>query len=201
MRLDWRTAAKALAGFLAGLAVWAYLSAPYHSLLAGGAERTMRLFERPDITRLNADGDYISVDRIDFSPRSKHPAIPAHDLTFNFLILTALFAMERRPFADRNMLGFVLASLALMVTHVLAVITEVMSIYVGKLGAWSFAHYGVVARNFWGVANACYRTVLMYAIAFGLWWIFRPKGDAQNTASRRASTSTPRRRRSRGPGR
>ncbi len=175
MRLDWRTAVKALAGFATGLAVWAFLSTPYDSFLAAAAEHSMRLFERPDITRLNADGDYISVDRIDFSPRSKHPAIPAKDLTFNFLIVTALFAMARRPFGDRNMLGFVLASLTLAVTHVLAVITEVMSIYVEKLGAWSFNHYGSMARNFWGVANACYRTVLMYAIAFGVWWVFRAR--------------------------
>lgn len=193
MRLDWRAAVKALAGFAAGLAVWAFLSTPYNGLLAKGAETLMRLFESPDVTRLNADGDYITVDRVDFSPRSKHPAIPAHDLTFNFIIITALFAMERRTFGDRNIAGFAIASVVLMWTHVLAVITEVMSIYVTKLGAWSLVHYGAVARNFWGTANAGYRTVLMYAIAFGLWWVCRPRAEAAEAPARARSKKKGRR--------
>jgi RsiW-degrading membrane proteinase PrsW (M82 family) len=41
---------------------------------------------------------------------------------------------------------------------------------------WSRVTYGDVARNFWGVANHFYRVVLMYAIAFMLWWIFRDRG-------------------------
>ncbi len=41
---------------------------------------------------------------------------------------------------------------------------------------WSKVHYSDFERNFWGVANHFYRLVLMYAIAFALWWIFRDKG-------------------------
>jgi len=69
-----------------------------------------------------------------------------------------------------------MATIALAITHVLAAVTEVMSIYVGKLGPWSRANYGDLSRNVWGVANHSYRLVLMYAIAFALWWIFRDPG-------------------------
>ena len=173
--IDWRVALKALGGFVVGLVLWALLSPLYDRVIASGAETIMRLFERPPVTRLRPAADnYVTVDRSDFDPRSKRPAIAIRDLTFNFLLLTALFAASKRTFSDRNIGGFVVATVVLALTHILGTIAEVMAIYVGKLGPWSRATYGDVARNFWSVANHSYRLVLMYAIAFALWWAFRP---------------------------
>ena len=173
-RLEWRTALKGLAGFGAGLALWVMLSPVYDRVMASSAEAIMRAFERPKVTNLRPAADnYVTVDRSDFDPRSKRPAIPLRDLTFNFVLMTALFAMSKRTFSDRNMGGFLGASAALAVTHILATIAEVMSIYVAKLGPWSRVHYSDASRNFWGVASHSYRLVLMYAIAFALWWVFR----------------------------
>jgi hypothetical protein len=157
--------------------VWALLTPLYDRIIASGAQALMRSFEKPKVTnlRLQSDG-YVTVDRSDFDPRSKRPAIPIKDLTFNFVLLCALFAAAKRPFTDRNMGGFVLATISLAVTHVLAAISEVMSIYAGKLGPWSRANYSDFSRDFWGVANHSYRLVLMYAIAFALWWVFRDPG-------------------------
>lgn len=179
VRIDWRVALKALAGFIAGLVLWVFLSPVYDRMIAAGAEATMRLFERPSVTRLRMAADnFVTVDREDFDPRSKRPAIPVRDLTFNFLLLTALFAASKRTFSDRNIGGFFIAAVILALTHVFGTITEVMSIYVAKLGMWSRVHYSDFARHGWGVANHFYRLVLMYAIAFALWWIFRGRGDA-----------------------
>jgi len=177
LRLDWRLAVKAIAGFALGMAVWLLLSPLYDRFIARATEMTMRTFERPPVTRLKvAEDHYVTVDRTDFDPRSKRPAIPLRDLTFNFLLLTALFAISKRPFSDRNIVGLLIAAAILAVTHVFGAVAEVMSIYVSKLGLWSTVHYGPIARNFWGVANHFYRLVLMYAIAFSLWWIFRSDG-------------------------
>ena len=173
-RLDWRLAARALAGFAAGLAIWLLLTPLYDRVIARGAEATLRAFERPAVTRLRLQEDhYVTVDRSDFDPRSQRPAIPLRDLTFNFVLLAALFATPKRPFSDRNIAGFLISCVLLGLTHIGATITEVMSIYVAKLGLWSTVHYGSLSRTFWGVANHFYRLVLMYAIAFALWWIFR----------------------------
>jgi len=179
--LDWRLVVKALAGFVIGLAVWLLLSPLYDRVIARSAEATLRTFEKPPVTRLRPGEDhYVTVDRSDFGPGSQRPAIPLRDLTFNFVLLTALFATGKRPFSDRNIAGFLIACVILGLTHIGAAITEVMSIYVAKLGLWSNVHYGSFARNFWGVANHFYRLVLMYAIAFALWWIFRGNdGDAR----------------------
>jgi hypothetical protein len=183
-RIDWRLAVKALAGFLAGLAIWVFLSPAYNRVLSVAAEKTLRLFERPPVTQLEpAADDYVTVNRTDFDARSKRPAMALHDLTFNVILLTALFAASKRPFSDRNIGGFLAAAAALALTHVLGTVVEVMSIYVAKLGMWSTVHYSNVERNVWGVANHFYRLVLMYAIAFALWWIFRDPAAGDGRAA------------------
>ncbi|MEA2490877.1 MAG: hypothetical protein QOH21_2669 [Acidobacteriota bacterium] len=184
-RIELRVALKALAGFLAGLALWVALSPLYDTFLAHSAQVVMRSFEKPPVTRLRPmldDDRFISVDREDFDPRSKHPGIQLRDLTFNFILLTALFAIHPKAISDRNFIRFGLASLALCVTHVLATITEVMALYVMKLGPWSLVHYSDLSRNGWSLASTSYRVVLMYAIAFALWWIFRAPAVTPETA-------------------
>jgi hypothetical protein len=178
-QLALRTVLKALAGFAAGLAIYVALTPLYDRAIAAVAEKTLNAFENPDVTRLHraADGN-ITVDRADFDPRSKRPGMPLRDLTFNFVLLTALFAAGRRAFSDRNIGGFLLSAVILAITHVAGAVIEVMSIYVGKLGIWSTIHYGSFERNAWGVASHAYRLVFMYAIAFALWWIFRDADSA-----------------------
>lgn len=184
-RIDWRLALKGFAGFLVGLAIWAFLSPVYDRLIAASAEKVMRAFEKPPVTELRPKEDnYVTVDRADFDRRStQRPAIPIRDLTFNIALLTALFAAAKRTFSDRNMGGFVLATVCLALSHVFGTVAEVMSIYVAKLGMWSTVHYTDFERNVWGVLNHSYRVVLMYAIAFALWWIFRDPGIAAPAAA------------------
>lgn len=185
-RLDWRLVLKVLAGFLAGLALWALLTPLYDRFIAAAAEKVLRAFERPAVTQLRrADDGYVTVDRADFDRRSKRPAIPVRDLTFNVILLTALFAASKRTFSDRNIGGFLIAAAILALTHILGTVAEVMSIYVAKLGMWSKVHYSDFERNFWGVANHFYRLVLMYAVAFALWWIFRDKAAGQPAVAKK----------------
>lgn len=183
----WRVALRGLAGFAAGLVIWILLSPLYDRVVAFGAEKLLRTFERPAVTHLRvAEDNYVTVDRSDFDPRSKRPTISVRDLSFNFLLLTALFAISLRPFSDRNIGGFLVASVVMTFTHIAAAAAEVMSIYVAKLGPWSRAHNSDFERNLWGVASHSYRLVLMYAIAFALWWIFRdPAASAPAPASKK----------------
>jgi hypothetical protein len=185
-RIDWRLVLKGFAGFVVGVALWAFLTPVYDRVIAASAEKTLRTFEDPPVTRLRPqDDNHTTVDREDFDRRStKRPAIPIRDLTFNIALLTALFAASRRTFSDRNIGGFVLAVVCLYLTHVLGAVFEVMSIYVAKLGMWSTVNYGPFERNIWGVLNHFYRLVLMYAIAFALWWVFRDSGEATQTRLR-----------------
>jgi hypothetical protein len=191
-RIDWRVALKAFAGFLVGLAIWVLLSPLYDRFIAASATQVLRLFEKPPVTQLRPAADnFVTVDRSDFDPRSKRPAISVRDLTFNILLLVALFAASKRTFSDRNMAGFAGAALLLALTHIAGTVIEVMSIYVAKLGMWSTVHYTAFDRNVWGVLNHFYRLVFMYAIAFALWWIFRDPGT--QTAAKKPSLARRRR--------
>ena len=173
-RLEWRRALKAFGGFVVGVALWVMLTPLYDRVLAATASAAMRAFERPPVTRLHqAEDGYVTVDRSDFDPRSKRPAIPVRDLTFNFVLLTALFAASQRTMSDRNIGGF------------LALVVTVKNIYASQLGPWSRVNYSDFERSFWGVSNHFYRLVLMYAIAFGLWWVLRDTGVAKKPRKKR----------------
>jgi hypothetical protein len=179
-RIELRPALRAIAGFIAGVVLWTLLSPLYDRAVATGAQGILRAFENPKVTRLRlAEDHFTTVDRSDFDPRSKRPAISIRDLTFNIVLLIALFAASPRPFSDRNIGGFLVACAALALTHIFGVIIEVRSIYVAKLGMWSTVNYTDFDRNLWGVLNHFYRLVLMYAIAFALWFMLR---DAAATA-------------------
>ncbi|HUF17771.1 MAG TPA: hypothetical protein VMS12_06990 [Thermoanaerobaculia bacterium] len=182
-RHPWQTAGKALAGFLLGLAVWWGMSPSYATLLAKSAEPVLRISEKPPVTRLRADGRNIIVNRTDFPRTSARPGVPAHDLTFNLILLTTLFAANRGTFSNRNVGGFALALILLYITHVFGVLAAIKSIYVLQLGEWSRVHYSDALRNFWSGAAHFYRLVGLYAFAFAIWWLCSPDPDAQIAAS------------------
>lgn len=170
----WSNLAKGATGFLLGLVLWAGLSSPYASLLASLSEPLIRIFERPQVTRLIAKGTELTIDRTDFPRASPRPGLRLMDLTSNVILLMTLFAANRHAVSDRNIAGFVLAILALIVVHVAAVILNVQSIYALRLGAWSARNYGPVARNFWGASAHFYSLTGMFGAGFVLWWFFRP---------------------------
>ncbi|MGA8810760.1 MAG: hypothetical protein WB973_23045 [Thermoanaerobaculia bacterium] len=184
----WPYLARGAAGFLAGFVLWWALAAPYARLLASVSESLMRFVERPPVTRLAADGTELVIDRDDFPRAAPRPGLLPMDLTANVIVLTTLFAMARRPFADRNIVGLLLASLSLVAVHVIAVVVNVQSIYALRLGPWSARNYGPVARNFWGAGAHFYSLVGVFGSAFALWWLFRPV-DAANSGRARTAAS------------
>jgi hypothetical protein len=124
------------------------------------------------------------IDRDDFPRASPRPGLLLMDLTANVIVLTTLFAVARHPLSDRNIVGLLLASLCLVIVHVIAVIANVQSIYALRLGAWSTRNYGPVARNLWGAGAHFYSVVGVFGAAFALWWLFRP-AQAENSRDRR----------------
>jgi hypothetical protein len=181
----WPAAFRALAGFLIGLAVWWGAGDLYPRIIAPLAQPVLRATEQPPVTRLRPSEREVIVDRADFPARSARPGIPLHDLTFNVILLFALFATNRPLFSNRNVAMFGVALLALFATHVLALVVEVKSIYAMKLGAWSAAHYGSLSRNLWAGGAHFYRLVGMFGIAFLLWWLLRPGAEVARPAKRR----------------
>ena len=174
----WPLLAKGAAGFLFGLTLWFTLASPYARLLASISEPIIRVAERPAVTRLVPKGPELTIERSDFPYGAPRPGLDLTGLTFNIILLTTLFAVNPKPLGDRNVLGLFLASLVLVAIHVAAVVTNVQSIYALKLGPWSEANYGAIARNFWAGGAHFYTVAGVFGAGFALWWLFRPPAAA-----------------------
>jgi hypothetical protein len=147
---------------------------PYARLLAAVTEPVIRVAEHVPVTHLIANGSEITIDRSDFPRSSPRPALALGEITSNIILLTTLFSVNRKPLSDRNVLGLLLASIALVAVHAAAVAFNVQSIYALHLGPWSRANYGTAARNFWGAGAHFYSVIGAFGAAFVLWWLFRP---------------------------
>jgi len=176
IRVDRRSILRLGGGFVAGLAVWFAFAAPYERSMAAAAQAVLRVFEKPPVTRLEASGGEIIVDRSDFPETSPRPGLPAGDLHFNFVLLCALFAMTPRPLSPSNFGRFWIAAAILWIVQVLALVVQVESVYATRLGPWSEAHYGPVARNLWAGGFHFYLIAGRFAAPFVLWWaVGRPQ--------------------------
>lgn len=170
IRLDARAALRAAAGFAVALLLWFAFAAPYERALAAAARLALRAFERPAATALEASNGEIRVERADFPPDSPRPGLPAADIHFNFVILAALFALAPHPLRPAAFGRFWIAAALLGVVHVAALVFQVESVYATRLGPWSAAHYGPVARNLWAGGFHFYQIVGRFAAPFVLWW-------------------------------
>ncbi len=182
-RLDGRLLLRLALGFAAGLAFWFAFAAPYEKAVAAGARTLIRLFERPAVTSLAASEGEIRVDRADFPPASPRPGLPAADLHFNFVLLAALFAVAPHPLAPARFGRFWLAALLLYGIHVVALVFQVEALYATRLGPWSEAHYGAVARNLWAGGFHFYQVAGRFAAPFALWLALGASGDAGTSKS------------------
>jgi hypothetical protein len=173
--LSARAGLRGLLGFLLALAFWFGFSGPYEKTVAIAAQALTNVFESPDVTRLDAVKGEFRLDRRDFPPGSARPGLSAADIHFNFVLLAALFAIDRRPLAGRHVTRFLAAAGLLWIVHVLALVFQVQSVYATSLGAWSEAHYGRLASNFWATGWHFYLIAGRVAAPFALWWFFRAR--------------------------
>lgn len=178
-----RSLARGLVGFLLAIAFWFGFSRTYETTVAVAAQALTNIFESPDVTRLRSGKGEFLLDRRDFPPGSARPGLPAPDIHFNFVLLAALFAMDRRPLEASHVTRFFAASAVLSVVHVLALVFQVQSIYATSLGAWSDAHYGRISSNFWAAGWHFYLIAGRFAAPFALWWFFGRR-EEQDSAER-----------------
>ncbi len=169
---DSRAVIRLLLGFLVALGVWFLFAPAYERAVAPAAEFLIRLGERPGVTRLEAPGGEFLVNRADFPPGAPHPGLPAPDLHFNFVLLAAFFALSPRPWRGDRVVRLLLAVFCLYLIHVVFLVFQVQSVYATSLGAWSGAHYGAMARNFWAAGFHFYQIAGRFAAPFVLWWLF-----------------------------
>lgn len=168
--------ARGFVGGLIGFGIWYSLSGPYHDVLAAASQAVMRFCERSPATRLTAAGDVVTIERDDPSDRTHaRTSLQLSVLTTGIILLTILFASNRRALSARNLGGYVLAAIVLFVFQVIAVVANVQSIYALQLGQWSDLHYSPWEKNFWGAAAHFFTLVGGQAAAVAMWWALRDR--------------------------
>jgi hypothetical protein len=154
--------------------LWLLATPVYNRMLLGSAAGLLHLCERPVVTDLLAKGDDDAyIVRRDFPPaRSLVYPFRVTDLHFHLLLLGALFlGVPGRPWRER--LGnLAIAALATVIYDVLLVVFVVKFVYATQLGAWSLAHYGAFARNFYGLGKHLLDLPFKLALPLLLWCAF-----------------------------
>lgn len=156
---------------IAAAVVWYNLTPLYDRFLAAAASPLIRIDRRFRDTRVFAAERIISIRAKETRSALPPADIPADQLTYNVILLWALFASNRKPVSDRNVVAFLSSTAIVVVLHILAVLLSVESTYAVRMNEWSAEHYGTVARYFWLYAEIFYRLVGMFGVAFACWWM------------------------------
>lgn len=173
-------ALKFLLGLAAGIALWWAAKAPYERLLAAVTQPLLHLDGRL------AGAVFEPLDhilRVTSSTPLPVASIPAELLTYNVILLFALFATNDRPWRWRNLKGVAISLAILFAGHVIGLFISVESTYALRMGEWSATHYSSVAQDVWLALELFYRVVGMFGVAFACWFLL---SDAQDLAWNRA---------------
>ena len=164
-----RRSLKFLAGLAIGFALWSWTLPAYLEVLAreGTIVRVDRRY--PDIEMITR-GRALFVR----SATGTFPPItlPGDELTYNTILVFALFAMNEATFSRRNLKRFALALLIVLALHPLGLLISTEATYAARVPKWSEQHYGDFAANVWTSLETFWRLVGMFGVVFVLWWAF-----------------------------
>lgn len=136
-------------------AAWMLLTPVYNRFLLTAAENLLQISESPNVTDLFPRGRHDAlIVRRDFPPaKSLVQSFRVTDLHFHLVLLAALFlAVPDVPWRKRlENLGW--AVLVTVFFDLFLCFFVVKATYATRLGAWSLAHYGPFARNFYGLVR------------------------------------------------
>ena len=155
-----------LAGMVIAIAIYLAGVEAYNRYLAAATEPLLHLDRRFASATVEPRGRKVVV-----SGGVPSADIPADQLSYNFILLTALFASNRSPLRDRNMRSFAISLLIVALTHPIGVLLSIESTYAANIPHWSVQHYGDFAANAWVLAELIYRVVGMFGIVFACWFV------------------------------
>ena len=160
--------ARFILGFVVATLAWMWLSPLLARGMAAATEPLLHIDARFRDAQLSASESMVSVD----APHGTFPQTkyPADQLTFNAILLVALFASNRRPWRDRNVLAFVLSLAVVLLLQPLALLVTIETYY-ANFTPWGATRYGPFATDFWLVLQMFWRLVGMFGVVFACWWV------------------------------
>lgn len=135
---------------LLGIGVWLALRPVIDVAVAGFAQTLIRAYEYPRVTRLVVDDHRVQIQRSDFRSNSLIPTVPLTEVTFNTIVLLALYLALPKPMSRRQLERLFMGVCVLYLTQALNLVFHVKTLYAIGLGEWSQQHYSDLARNVYG---------------------------------------------------
>jgi hypothetical protein len=155
------------AGLALGVWIWWAATPVYNHVLAPATQLLVH------VDRRLADAVLVPQERKIFVTSATPlptATMPADQLTYNVILLLALFAMNDRPWRIGNVRGLAIALVILFVSHCIGLLISIESTYAVRQGVWSEQHYGDAAANFWLTSELVFRIVGMFGVVFAAWW-------------------------------
>ena len=135
---------------IAGMVLWLLLRPGIDVTVAKLAQTLVRSFEYPKVTRLVVDDHRAEIRRADFRSDSAIPTVSMTEITFNTIVLLALYLALPKPFSRHQLERLFMGWCILCLSQSLNLVFHVKTTYALGLGEWSQLHYSEFARNFWG---------------------------------------------------
>ncbi len=160
-------ALRFLAGLAVGVWIWWAATPAYNHLLAPATQLLLHADRRLAAAELLPQERKIFVTSSTPLPTA---TMPADQLTYNIILLLALFASNDRAWRMANLRAVALALVILFASHCIGLVISIESTYAVRQGVWSEQHYGDAAANFWLTTELVFRIVGMFGVVFASWW-------------------------------
>jgi hypothetical protein len=135
---------------IGAIIIWLLVRPAIDSLVAGLAQTLVRSFEHPRVTRLVIEDHRVQMRRTDLRADSKIYSVSMTEVSFNTIVLLALYLALPRPFSRRQLERLFMGLCVLIICQAANLVFHVKTLYATGLGEWSQHYYSDFARNVFG---------------------------------------------------
>ncbi len=154
---------------IAAIVIWLLVRPAIDTAVAGLAQTLIRSFEYPRVTRLVIEDHRVQMRRTDLRTDSKVRAVSMTEVTFNTIVLLALYLALPRPFSRRQLESLFMGWCVLCLSQVINLVFHVKTFYALGLGEWSQHHYTEFARNAFGLGRHFTDLAGRFSFPFLIW--------------------------------
>ena len=161
---------------IAAVVIWLLLRPAIDTAVAGLAQTLIRSFEYPRVTRLVVEDRQAQMRRTDLRTDSKVPGVSMTEVTFNTIVLLALYLALPHPFSRRQLERLFMGWCVLYLSQSINLLFHVKTLYAMGLGEWSQHHYSDLARNVFGFGRYFTDLPGRFSFPFLIWLGFNWEG-------------------------
>ena len=154
---------------LASIVIWLLIRPAVDRATAGLAQTLVRSFEYPRVTRLVVSDHHVQMRRTDLRTDSAVPTVSMTEVSFNTIILLALYLALPRPFSRRQLERLFMGWCLLYFSQAVNLVFHVKTLYALGLGEWSQHYYSDLARNVFGFGRYFTDLPGRYSFPFLIW--------------------------------